>query len=221
MVQIGLQSIIIDWGNPSSALEAIKDQKFDSTVITIPPGSREAGQSIALHESIVRFAIQIQTIHTIYCSSTSIYGDARGIVEEKDAQPESLIGQLESLYVSNWPQVAILRFGGLIGADRNPVSLLAKKNVFEKPLAAVNLTTLDDALGALEVVLNGRLTGTFNAVNTDHPGRYEFYSRQASKCGLKLPIADTRDIDQGKEVSSALFSERTGYTFEPLENQGF
>ncbi len=215
----GIKAVFMDFMRYMSQFDALIQTSFDSVIITVPPGSREAQQSLSLHERIAEVAAHLYSSHWVYCSSTSIYEQEEGVLIEKDANSNTLIGKLESLYRNTNPNVAILRFGGLIGKDRNPVVYLAKKEKFEKPMGFVNFTTIYEALEAIEISLQQKLSETYNVVNTDHPFRYEYYSVEAAKRGLTLPIADTTDVSQGKLVSSEFFERTTGYKFKPLASQ--
>ena len=209
----------MDFMRDLSQFDELIQTNFDSIIITVPPGSREAQQSLSLHLRIGEVAARLQSQHWVYCSSTSVYDREDGKLVEKDANLNTLIGKLETLYGKTNSNSAILRFGGLIGKDRNPVVYLTKKDKFEKPMAVVNFTTIYEAMDAIEIAIEQKLSGTYNVVNTDHPYRYEFYAAEAAKRGLTLPIADTTDVSQGKYVSSEFFERTTGYTFRPLASQ--
>ncbi|MFM9984553.1 MAG: NAD(P)-binding domain-containing protein [Flavobacteriales bacterium] len=219
LTSMGVRAVFMDFMHEMSQFDALIQTDFDSIIITVPPGSREVLQCLDLHKRIVEIAGRLQSDHWVYCSSTSVYDKEEGMLIEKDANPSTLIGKLESLYRNSSPNVAILRFGGLIGKDRNPVVYLAKKDKFEKPMAFVNFTTIYEAIDSIEIALEQKLSETYNVVNTDHPYRYEYYSLEAEKRGLTLPIADTTDVSQGKLISSEFFERTTGYTFRPLASQ--
>lgn len=216
---LGIQAFHIDFSQEKSLLPRLDDQLFDAVIITIPPGGREVLQSIALHQKIADWTCGLETEQIIYCSSTSVYEKEEGELVEEDANPNGLIGRLEQVYRTINKRTAILRFGGLIGKDRNPVVYLAKKEKFEKPMGFVNFTTIYEAMDAIELVLQQKLSETYNVVNTDHPIRYEYYSAEAARRGLTLPIADTTDVSQGKLISSAFFERTTGYKFKPMASQ--
>lgn len=218
---VGIKPVLVDWSRVVSGLDTLSEQGFDAWIATIPPGGRELSKSLELHTRIAQFASQLGARRGVYTSSTSVYPDVERTVTEQDAMNDSLIGQLERTYQNAFGNLAILRFGGLVGEDRNPVVHLARRDIFEKPLAPVNLTTQKDALDALELVLERSMLGIYNVVNPEHPARYEFYAEQAVKRGLSLPIADSRDTSNGKIVSSSKFQSDSGYAFELLRHQNF
>ena len=67
---------------------------------------------------------------TMLFSSTGIYPQQPGTyTEEDDANLRSDILAAESLVRSSYPQTNILRFGGLMGGDRSPKKLFARRTL--------------------------------------------------------------------------------------------
>jgi len=107
---------------------------------------------------------------TMLFSSTGIYPQQPGIyTEEDDANLRSDILAAESLVRSSYPQTNILRFGGLMGGDRSPKKLFARRTP-EDPGKAANYIHYEDILRVVELLLNSELKGcTYNVVAPGHP----------------------------------------------------
>ena len=88
-----------------------------------------------------------------FISSTSVYGDVCGMVDEDTLpSPETLSGEIlvlaEKLFTSsNSFQTTVIRFGGLVGPGRDPGRFFAGKENISNGLAPVNLIHLDDCIG--------------------------------------------------------------------------
>jgi nucleoside-diphosphate-sugar epimerase len=76
----------------------------------------------------------------IFISSTSVYGDSNDqITEETPLNPDSEGGKqlaiVEDVLHSNSRfKTTVLRFGGLIGEDRNPLNLLQVEKTWITPM---------------------------------------------------------------------------------------
>jgi nucleoside-diphosphate-sugar epimerase len=67
----------------------------------------------------------------IFISSTSVYGDNDQITEETPLNPDSEGKQLaiveDVLHSNSRFKTTVLRFGGLIGEDRNPIKFIRSR----------------------------------------------------------------------------------------------
>ena len=71
-------------------------------------------------------------------------------------------------------QYLIIRFGGLMGYDRNPCKYLKKEA--ENDTSRVNYVHQDDAVGGiLHLLKNNIWNETFNIVSPEHPQRAEIW----------------------------------------------
>ena len=124
-------------------------------------------------------------------SSTSVYGDSFPIVEiteETKPNPDTESGKqlaITERHLQSNPhfKTTIIRFGGLLGDDRHPITFLAGKTNVENPDAPVNLIQREDCIGIIEKILNQveyDIWGeTFNAVAPQHPTRKAYYQKKA------------------------------------------
>lgn len=143
--------------------------------------------------------------HLIFISSTSVYGDLKGILtEESKTSPTTQNAKIlieEEKWVKMFPHYTIIRFGGLIGKDRHPGKHLSGKTNLAQGNSFVNLIHLDDCIGFTKLVLEEKLVSeTFNLVSPNHPTRKVYYTDYCFKNNLPLPeFLDSED--SGKIIS--------------------
>ena len=166
-------------------------------VINIPPKLRGKGPKESyiakitlLHEAIKKSAVK----NIIFASSTAVYGDTEGTVTEKTApEPTTESGiqlvQCEDLLKNDKElNTTIIRFGGLIGPNRHPVTMLSGRENLSGGDAPVNLIHLDDCIGIIKRVIEcDHYNDVLNAVYPEHPTKKEYYTLQAAKRGIPAP----------------------------------
>lgn len=168
--------------------------------------------------------IEKSTIEKVlFISSTSVYGDDNLMVsEETPLNPDTESGkqliEVEQLLQSNSNfKTTILRFGGLIGEDRNPVKYLAGRKNIENPKAPINLIHQEDCIGIiLKIIEENHWNKTFNAVTPFHPSRKEYYTQKTIDLNLNLPEFSTENLFFGKTISSSKIENDLGYKFKKI-----
>ncbi|MEY2670757.1 MAG: hypothetical protein RLZZ577_1073, partial [Bacteroidota bacterium] len=129
--------------------ESIADFLANSQIliINIPPKLRGGSTEnfVAKITTLLPF-IENSTIEKVlFVSSTSVYGDDNDLVIEyttlnPDTEGGRQLAIVENVLQKNSRfQTTILRFGGLIGEDRNPVRFLSGRENIENPNAPINL----------------------------------------------------------------------------------
>jgi len=192
-------------------------------IIMIPPGLRgNTGSDYVLKMAHFLEAIEQQKVEkVIFVSSTSVYGDAQGMVTEKELpQPETEAGkqllQVEQLFF-NAPflQSSIVRFGGLYGGARQPARYLAGRTNLSNGDAPVNLIHREDCLGILtEIIKQNAFGHLFNAVSPEHPTKRNYYTAIAKGLGLEPPSYQTLNEElQFKQVDSVNLEVVLNYSF--------
>lgn len=196
---------------------AIEDflSELDILVINVPPKLRSGNA-----ENYVRKMQHLHTAlkktdlkHLIFVSSTSVYGDLEGeVTEETVPEPTTESGkqllECETLFQNDTDlEATIIRFGGLIGPDRHPVTQLSKKQNLSGGNDAINLIQLEDCIHLITTIISEGYWGEiFNGVYPDHPKKKEYYTKEAQKRGLPKPdYVDEGSGIQGKVVVSKNF----------------
>ncbi len=156
----------------------------------------------------------------LFISSTAVYGEADTIIDENSpAIPVTESGkqllEIEQLLLANTHfKTTILRFGGLIGPDRNPARFLAGKENVPNPDAPVNLIHLDDCIGIIKkIITNAVWNEVLNAVTPFHPSRKDYYTQKALEENLIPPTFNHEIPSAGKTIVSEKLVRLLDYTF--------
>ncbi|MBK0369708.1 SDR family oxidoreductase [Flavobacterium agrisoli] len=192
-------------------------------IIAIPPRLR-AEKAESFTNKIKGIIPQIEKSkieNVLFISSTSVYGKSiEGLITEKSPlEPDTESGkqmlEVEALLQkNNHFATTVLRFGGLIGPDRNPVTILATKQNTDAD-APINLIHLDDCLGIIDEVITQQCWGeTFNAVAPNHPTRKSFYTQQAKELKVKVPKFLKKKSMAYKTISSTRLEHILDYEFK-------
>lgn len=201
-------------------------------IIDIPPGLRKNSE-ISVGKTFVN---KIKTLlpfiensnieKVIFISSTSVYGDSVSIptvTEESVLHPDTESGkqlvEVENLFRNNRNfETTIIRFGGLIGEDRNAIKMLTGKTNVANPEAPINLIHQVDCIGIIgEILKQNCWEKTFNAVAPNHPTRKNYYTQKAITLNLPKPEFSENELNIGKIVSSEKLEKVLGYRFRNLE----
>ena len=107
-----------------------------------------------------------------------------------------------------------MRFGGLIGHNRNPIRMLAGKTGIANPDAAVNLIHQNDCILILQKIIKTDSFGkTYNAVAPFHPTRKDYYTQKAIEFNLPLPEFEHSKQSVGKTILSDFLVADLGFEF--------
>lgn len=201
--------------NPESIF--IEDEGFfetDTLVVSIPPKRIENIEEVYPNQlkQIIPFIIKHGIGKVLFISSTSVYPEKNRIVKEEDAiNPGKASGEAllkaERLFQGNAnTKTTVLRFGGLIGAGRNPSRFLSRKTKPVNGGSPVNLIHRDDCIRIIKTIIEKNAWGeVFNACCPAHPVKKDFYECAAKVSGKPMPGFKTQDgnykiVDSGKLV---------------------
>lgn len=193
----------------------------DVLVISLPPKRTDNIREIYPRQTdqIIRYIRQLKIPNVIFISSTSVYGNTNGIVREPDAgHPDKPVGYAlleaeDKLLALEGINTTVIRFGGLIGINRNPARYLSgKQNVPAD--APVNLIHRIDCVKIIaEIIKQDRWGEVFNACCPHHPTKQEFYTRAAEVNNI-APPGFTAGTGNYKIVNSDKLTGILNYTFE-------
>lgn len=210
-------------------IEFLNDSKI--LIIDIPPGLRKItktsfGKTFVNKIKTLLPFIENSTIEkVIFISSTSVYADFGSIpivTEKSELHPDTESGkqlvEVENLLRNNKNfETTIIRFGGLIGKDRNAIKMLAGKTNIANPEAPINLIHQVDCIGIIsEIIQQNNWNETFNAVAPFHPTRKEYYTEKAKALNLPKPEFSENEISIGKIVSSEKLEKALEYGYKNL-----
>lgn len=180
-------------------------------VINIPPKLRGGNKEnyVKKMQLLLESVKTAKTKKVIFVSSTSVYGDINAeVTEETTTKPCTESGKKllasENLF-KNCPelQTTIIRFGGLIGPDRHPITMLSGRIGLTNGNAFINLIHLEDCIGIIKAIIQDDWWDElFNGVYPYHPTKQEYYSGEAQKRGLTVPVYSNTSLHPGKKIES-------------------
>ena len=204
-------------GNVSEFLEGSQ-----ILIIDIPPKIRGISTEnfVAKINYIIPFIEKAGIKKVVFVSSTSVYSDENKLVtEETIANPDTesgkqLVASEQFLQNNSNFETTVVRFGGLIGEDRNPILFLAGRTNIESPNAPINLICQEDCIGIILKIIESNCWGeTFNAVAPFHPSREAYYTQKAKEFHLELPIFVASKPSIGKTILSDKLKKVLNYQF--------
>ena len=198
-------------------------------IVDIPPKLRGNNKEnfVQKIKNLIPFVENSKVEKVLFVSSTSVYGDTFPIQErgeESALNPDTEGGkqlvEVEKLLQSNENfQTTVVRFGGLIGPERNPAAFLAGKENVANPNAPINFIHQEDCIGIICAMLRQvenetwNWNDTFNAVTPNHPNRENYYTEKALEMNLKVPTFVKDPISIGKKISSKKLQNKLNYIF--------
>lgn len=148
-----------------------------------------------------------------FISSTSVYGRLEGRHKEDSELVKSPLTEIEKVFIESEIDTTVIRFGGLIGYDRQPGRFFSGRKI-PNPNGVVNLIHRDDCIAVIRAVIDKEIVGeVFNACSSQHPTRGEFYIQACENLGLALPSMDETEDAIVSEVVSDKLAEITGLRF--------
>lgn len=201
-------------------------------IIDIPPGLRKIKEVTSEKtfvnkiKNLIPFIENSTVKKVIFISSTSVYAETAAIstvTEESVLHPDTESGkqlvEVENLLRNNSNfQTTIIRFGGLIGEDRNIVKMLTGKTNVANPDAPINLIHQEDCIEIIcEILKQNCWNETFNAVAPNHPTRKNYYTEKSKQFHLNAPLFNENETNFGKIVSSEKLETILGYRFRKFD----
>jgi nucleoside-diphosphate-sugar epimerase len=204
--RLGLDYHSVDYNQLST-------RKCEKLIICIPPNEHY----IRIIQNLLN---AVQPSFSLFTSSTSVYAQASGTVDETSlCEGNPMLLAAENLILNQEGTGTVLRLGGLIGSDRNPAEHFRGKNTISKGLAPVNLIHQLDIIRLVEMILQHNISGIYNVVNPFHPTRKAYYEQECSNLGLApchfLSDGEGKVVD-GSKIARALQTEY----LHPIVSQG-
>jgi nucleoside-diphosphate-sugar epimerase len=182
----------------------------DTLVICYPIGSRS--QAINSHlkqaEWLAAYFPSLGINQVILTSSTSVYPDGFGLVDENFKTPPTDHGLVQWEYEQALQEIygsklTVFRLAGLIGGQRQPGRFLAGKTNLTNRNSPVNLVHQADVLRFLSSAIDQQIAGeTFNLCHDSHPTREAYYTAAAYALALTPPMFTQEQIRNPKIVDN-------------------
>ena len=191
-------------------------------VINIPPKSRNTDGKLYLEQmKYLRTMVEQAGIQKIiFVSSTGVYPShtrTEPYLEDEEVT-EGTTGNITLLKgeksFTDWNELTLVRFGGLMGDDRIPGKYFAgKENVAGH--TRVNYIHKRDAVRMLAWIIENELWGqTYNGVAPIHSLRKDIYSRNVFDLGFEPPKSYQNPIKDENRLISGDKILKTGFEFE-------
>lgn len=153
----------------------------------------------------------------IFVSSTSVYENNNKTISESDGVElaSNTLFKIENLFRNSKKiKTTVIRFGGLLGYDRNPGRFFTKGSIVPNPDANVNFIHLDDCIEIItQIILQEVWSETFNCCADTHPTKREFYTQATRSIGLPAPSFGESSYNAFKIISNAKVKQRLNYKF--------
>ncbi len=194
-------------------------ENLDILLINIPPKNKIANEySIKIRH--LSDAIKKSNLNkVIFISSTGVYGSDQGKIDsctipKPSSQNGTNLVEAEKMMNNNF-STTILRFGGMIGPERNPAKVLSSKKIVYNPNNPVNLIHLNDCIGIIKCIIKKNKWGkTYLGVSPYHPSRESYYNSQCIKFGLNKINFAKKSNQTYKEITDKNIVEELGYDFK-------
>ncbi|MES2764770.1 MAG: SDR family oxidoreductase [Bacteroidota bacterium] len=216
---VGIEPFVLDIENPIENIDGFL--KAEILILAIP------SKNIVAFKKLVVKIESSPVLKVIFISSTSVYGDANGIVTE-DFAVSGALAEIENFFKnSSFFKTVILRFGGLIGGERHPGRFFKNSKIVPQPDARVNMIHRDDCIAIIERVIEKNVWGeTFNCCANTHPVKREFYTKAALDLGIEAPQFAEGNMKGFKIISNEKVKEFLDYNFKypdlmDLPNENF
>ena len=193
-----------------------------AVIVNVPPKLRGGSlENYVAKMSFLNAAIlEAKIPKVIFVSSTSVYGDASGdVTEETPTLPSTESGKQlllsENIFreEKNY-ETTVIRFGGLIGPNRHPVTMLSKRKNLKNGHHPINLIHLTDCIRVIEEILQqGWWNMIFNAVYPYHPSKEDYYTGEAERRNLQKPDYEPSKKEEGKTIISYNLITVKGFEF--------
>ncbi|MEK9566150.1 MAG: hypothetical protein VW125_03525 [Flavobacteriaceae bacterium] len=192
---------------------------LDQLVISIPP-SRKGSSSYSAQIKTLIYSLQSHTkCRILLLSSTSVYGTESGKFDENSipnpqtpASKELLLAENTILQSKN--SGVIVRLGGLVGEDRNPIFQLQHK-LIPNPRGRINfIHQLDAVNGILTLLSKTERKGVYNLVSPHHPIREDYYTFMAKKHKLPTPVFANQDPVVERWIEASKIAKETRFQYQ-------
>ncbi|MBI3133186.1 MAG: NAD(P)H-binding protein [Bacteroidetes bacterium] len=215
--EYGIAPVLIHLDNPET--KALEVFLTSAVLIIAVPASRIHLPPL---ESLLKQAAETGSVkQVILVSSTGIYRNTRSEISESDTAAVDTNSNLFAVeqVVKSFDQLhpVILRMGGLVGYDRQPVNFAGSSKVRENPNGRINFIHRDDAVDILvQIIESGIQNETFNCCSDEHPTKKEFYSKLAGMAGIETPVFENVTEDSFKIISNKKVKMTLGFKFKEL-----
>ncbi|MFT5387518.1 MAG: nucleoside-diphosphate-sugar epimerase [Lysobacterales bacterium] len=197
---------------------------FDSDILILTLPFRRSLKDPSYYKeqitSVLQYVKQSSIKKIIFTSSTAVYPDDIGVVEEDtsfkiDSKRSQVLWDVEQmLFDCDHCDTIVLRLAGLYGGERKLGRFLSAKKVMRHEDSTVNLVHLEDCVNIITLCTKRSLGNViFNICSDEHPKRGELYIKAAKNLNVEPPVFDEKAVLTTKCVSNAKLKKSLSYSF--------
>lgn len=203
---VGYNLYQIDFENKAPEEVGRIFQSMDALIISLPVSKNHNSQNI--FNNVSKFLGDYKK-QIIFFSSVGVYPQEDGIYTEKYTENlNENIFAAEDFYRKTFPQINILRFGGLMGDDRNFSKHFQNKPISD-PEAPVNHIHYQDIAEIVALIIKNNIRGKlYNIVAPLHPTKQQVFDYQRKNLDSEI-----QESKEGRIVLGNLLEEELGYQF--------
>lgn len=211
-----LDAHVVDFAEDGSDVR-LDNEEFDLLIVSVPV-RRKDSMDVIKHRfaGLQNFLRRLSFRQSFYFSSVGIYPRISATITEDTFSDEDLDTKLltaEAMLRADYPELNILRLGGLFGFDRIMARYFVDK-VCQIGYQTANSVHVVDIFGIIwAMVKQGAQGKTYNVVCPEHPLKKEVIEVSAAKYGYGLPMAYTDSDRTAKIVSSSRLVAELAYRF--------
>lgn len=224
---IGISPLIVDFDNPKKPVEVpreLMNHTFDVVIISVPITHKDSRDEVDTRfNALLAFLKPLSFKQAFFFGSVGIYPKVSTIITEDTFPDEELEPKLlkgETMLRAKYPQINLLRLGGLFGLERVMAKYFVGK-VCEIGYQTANFVHVEDIHGIIKAMISRGSQGkTYNVVSPEHPLKKDVIVASAKKHGYGLPVEFSTADKTAKMVSPDRVMSDLGYQFaypSPLE----
>ncbi|MCI4671677.1 MAG: NAD(P)H-binding protein [Bacteroidia bacterium] len=190
-------------------------------ILNVPQGRKDQGKNFLEGLKLLTQGIAQSSLrHVLYISSTRVYRECKGEVNEfTSLNPSSDYGkrllEAEELIHSTGKDSTTLRLAGLIGGRRHPIKMLQGKKGLAGGYLPTNLIHRADVIGLIEAIIEHQAwKETLLGVAAQKPQKKLYYPEIAIREGLVPPIYLESEPSPFPILDNAYTREKLAYTFK-------
>jgi nucleoside-diphosphate-sugar epimerase len=191
LIDKNIKGLFYDFSSPNSQISTEIANKTNLVYFALPPLRREEIDFYG--KVLLHFLTPFNSdCKVIFSSSTGVYPQRNGVYDEEfvfsGSEDRNCIVHAEEMLTEQLSnRLAILRFGGLIGADRHPIRHLSGRVIRGNGEVAVNLIHAADISRLILKLAEEWHSGIYNVVFPIDLAKRSYYLEAAKELGFSQP----------------------------------
>lgn len=216
LTQRELISLVADFDRGES-VPRFEREAFDVAIISVPITRKDHVEGVDQRfTKLLTFLAGMTFRQSFFFGSVGIYPKVSALISEDTFSDNALDEKLllgESKLRTAYPNLNVLRLGGLFGLDRVVAKHFAGK-VCDIGYQTANFVHVVDIYGVIQVMIDKESQGkTYNIVCPQHPFKKDVIEASAARYGYDPPLAYSETDKTAKIVSPGRLLTDLAYQF--------